>query len=100
MEIRYSTPELQKLCEQQKQMQKKLGAICAKKLRNRLEDIASVLNVSELVAGRPHPLKGDRQGQFALDLVHPLRLVFESANNPIPRHNDNSVIIFLGSRCT
>jgi toxin HigB-1 len=39
--------------------------------------------VTDLVAGRPHPLKGDRLGEFALDLEGGRRLVFESANEPI-----------------
>jgi proteic killer suppression protein len=33
-------------------------------------------------------LKGNRQGQFAVDVVHPYRLIFEPANDPIPRKDD------------
>jgi proteic killer suppression protein len=40
---------------------------------------------------RPHPLKGDRDGQFALDLVHPQRLLFEPANETIPRLEDGGI---------
>jgi toxin HigB-1 len=61
--------------------------------------------VQELVAGRPHPLKGDRAGQFALDLDGGKRLVFEPANEPIPYKQDGSIdgaivthicIVFIG----
>ena len=68
----------------------------------------------ELVAGRPHPLKGDseallrsadRAGQFAVDLEGAKRLVFEPANDPIPCNEDGSIdwskvthvcIVFIG----
>jgi proteic killer suppression protein len=42
MEITFSDRKLQKLCEQQNQARKKLGANCAKKLRIRLADLAAV----------------------------------------------------------
>ena len=40
---------------------------------------------------RAHPLKGDREGQFAVDLVHPQRLVFEPNHEPIPRSEDGGI---------
>ena len=56
-------------------------------------------------AGRPHPLKGDRLGQFSVDLQGAVRLVFESSQDPIPRNADKSIawnqvnkvrIVFIG----
>lgn len=64
--------------------EKKLGAACARKLRSRLSDLETVERVSELVAGRPHPLKGDRAGQFSLALEGGTRLVFAPGNDPLP----------------
>jgi proteic killer suppression protein len=61
--------------------------------------------VRELVAGRPHPLKGDRAGQLALDLAGGKRLVFEPIEDPIPQHQDGNIdwskvtqvcIVFVG----
>jgi toxin HigB-1 len=91
MEITFSNHKLQKLCEQQAIAQKKLGKDCARKLRSRLSDLEAVASVQDLVAGRPHPLKGDRLGQFALDLQGGKRLVFEPANDPIPCKEDGSI---------
>ena len=91
VEIRFATSDLRKLCESGKLMTKQLGAITAKKLRNRLEDLVSASCVGELSAGRPHPLKGDREGQFALDLYGGMRLVFVADNLPTPLHQDGSV---------
>lgn len=67
MEITFGDGKLQKLCEQETIAQRKLGANCARKLKTRLADLAAVSCVVELIAGRPHPLKGDRAGEFAVD---------------------------------
>ena len=42
---------------------------------------------------RRHQLKGNRAGQYAVDLVHPNRLVFEPNHNPIPRKKDGGIHI-------
>lgn len=105
MDIEFSSTDLQTLCEQQRRMQKELGDLCGRKLRTRLADLRAVANVADLSAGRPHPLKGDRAGQFALDLHGGKRLVFEPANNPVPTREDESIawnlvtkvrIVFIG----
>lgn len=84
MEIRFKDKKLRELCEKQTVAKKKLGDVCARRLRTRLADLQAVDHVSELTVGNPHPLKGDRQGQFALDLAGGWRLVFAPANDPIP----------------
>ncbi len=91
MEIEFSSAELQALCEQLRRMQKELGDSCSRKLRTRLADMRAVANVADLSAGRPHPLKGSRAGQFALDLQGGKRLVFEPANNPVPTREDDAI---------
>ena len=105
MEITFADDKLQELCEQQKLAQKKLGANCAKKLRTRLAILNAVSCVTELVAGRPHPLKGDRSGEFAVNLEGGKRLVFKPDNEPIPLTEDKSIdwsqvtavcIVFIG----
>lgn len=70
---------------------KKLGDVCARKLRTRLADLSAASRVTELVAGNPHPLTGDRLGQFAVDLAGGWRLVFAPANDPVPRRDDASI---------
>lgn len=91
MEIRFKDKQLRELCEKRAVAAKKLGAIGARKLQSRLADIAAASRVSDLIAGNPHPLKGNRHGQFALDLAGGWRLVFAPANEPIPRRDDASV---------
>lgn len=88
MEIVFKNKTLKDLSEQTKLAQRKLGQEMARKLRARLADLLAASSVAELSAGRPHPLTGDRAGEFALDLVHPQRLVFEAAHDPVPQAKD------------
>ena len=91
MEIRFKDKKLRELCEKRTVAVKNLGDAVARKLGARLADLMAVSNVSELVAGKPHPLKGDRQGQCAMDLAGGWRLVFAPANDPVPRKGDASI---------
>ncbi|MCY4343773.1 MAG: killer suppression protein HigA [Gammaproteobacteria bacterium] len=76
MEVSFRSRRLRKLCEQRNAAERTLGRAGARKLIARLEDLQAAACVADLSAGRPHPLSGDRRGQFALDLSGGLRLVF------------------------
>ena len=91
MKIEFDTLDLQDLCENEKLMKKKFGSACANKLKTRIADLQAATNVSELVAGKPHPLKYKRLGQFSVSILGALRLVFECGKHPIPKTNDESV---------
>ncbi|PCP71798.1 killer suppression protein HigA [Morganella morganii] len=91
MEILFENSKIQKICEQKKEAEKKLGPICARKLRTRLSDLESASRVTDLVAGNPHPLKEDRAGQFALSLHGGYRLVFSPSNDPCPTTPDGAI---------
>lgn len=52
----------------------------------RIDQIRASETVEEMIRyriGRCHPLKGSRDGQYAVDLVHPYRLVFEKQGEVI-----------------
>jgi proteic killer suppression protein len=91
MEIRFRDKRLRELCEQSALAEKRLGAACARKLKLRLQALEAVTCVTKLVAGNPHPLKGDRAGQFALDLAGGRRLVFGPDHEPCPTHPDGGI---------
>jgi toxin HigB-1 len=91
MDVAFGSKGLKDLCEQSKAAQRKLGTASAGKLRSRLADLVAAKAVTDLVAGRPHPLKGDRAGQFALDLSAGQRLVFEPDHDPIPTRDDDAI---------
>ena len=105
MNILYKTDALEKLCTNKKEATRKLGQPGFKKLRTRMADIRAAQKVTELVAGNPEPLKGDRKGRFSLRLHGGDRLVFEPAHEPIPEKEDGSTdwsrvtavrIVFIG----
>lgn len=33
--------------------------------------------------GRCHPLQGNRKGEYAMDLIHPYRLIFKKKENTL-----------------
>lgn len=91
MEIRFKNKKIRELCEKRAVAEKKLGAACARKLRARLDDLDAAGRVTDLTAGNPHPLKGDRFGQFALDLAGGWRLVFAPDHDPCPARAEQPI---------
>lgn len=91
MEIRFRDLKIQDLCQKKASAVKKLGDISARKLRARLADLEAAATVSELVSGRPHTLKGNRAGEFALDLAGGDRICFSAAHSPNPILADLSI---------
>lgn len=91
MKVSYDNDDVETLCKQSKVAVKKLGAESAKKLQRRLSELFAATVVSELVAGRPHPLEYDRAGQFAVDLHKGKRLVFKPTRKPPPFKADGSI---------
>jgi len=87
MEIYFRTNKLQKICNNKKIMEKKLGSQMSFKLQQRLFELSAADNlndISHLSPTRLHELTGNRKGQFSVDLIHPFRLLFIIANDPVP----------------
>lgn len=82
MEILFDNNDIQKLCTDKRLVQRRLGADAAKKLQARLMDLSAATVVADLTAGNPHPLKDNREGQFALNISGSKRLVFVSNHEP------------------
>ena len=58
----------------------------ADKIHQRIDEICAVDTVEIMIQfhiGRCHTLKQNRKGQYAVDLVHTYRLVFEKIGNEI-----------------
>jgi toxin HigB-1 len=91
LEINFKDKKTRALCEQSAVAEKKLGADCARKLRTRMSDLEAATRVTDLVAGNPHPLKGNRQGQFALDLAKGWRLVFSPDDEGCPQPDNGAI---------
>ena len=79
MEVRFADRRLRDLVASERDLVRRFGRDCARKIGQRLQQlrVAETLAELRLMAGRCHELTGDRAGCLALDLVQPLRLIFE-----------------------
>ncbi len=87
MNVVFKGSKLRKLANERKKLIRKYGPETAKVIGRRLDQLRAADSLDDLPKigrGRCHELKGDRDGTLSLDLVHPLRLIFEPANAPIP----------------
>lgn len=60
-------------------------------LQRRLAQIDAAPTVRDLPAGNPHPLKGDRAGQFTVNLDGGRRLVFVPDYDELPQSDDGGI---------
>ena len=94
MQIRFTSKKLGKTLTQEKEMVREYGAECAAKIKRRMMELGAADNLLLLPpAARCHPLEGDRKGQFAVDLQHPFRLIFEPSCDEILLKEDGSLDI-------
>lgn len=94
MEITFQNRKLEKLAENYSKCQQAMGSIRAKLYIKRLNDLYGALSLEDVrnLPGRYHELTNDRKGQWACDLDHPYRLIFEPHENPIPVDEDGKYI--------
>ena len=86
MQIEYKNNRIAKICTNIYEAEKKHGKEMAEKIHIRIKQISAALYIDMLLKyniGRCHQLKGSRKKQYAMDLVHPYRLVFEKKGNEI-----------------
>ena len=84
--ISYKNKKIEKICTNADIAEKSYGRDMAYKIQQRLGEIEAADNVEMMIQyhiGRCHPLKQNRKGQYALDLVNPYRLVFEKKGNEV-----------------
>lgn len=94
MDIAFRTRRLQKAFNAERELKKTYGARMARTLMIRLAVLKSSRTLAMVPTTRPerlHPLVGKRIGQYAVDLVHPFRLIFEPNHDPVPRRQDGSI---------
>jgi proteic killer suppression protein len=86
--------KLKKILEDKNEIIKKYGFKMAGKIMQRIDDMKFAENLEILMKlpGNHHPLKGDRKGQFACDLVQPYRLIYKPGNDPLPINDDGMLI--------
>lgn len=85
MYIEYGDKKLKRALEDERKLTAQYGAANARKICRRLNEIEAAETLGMMVQyriGRCHPLSGNRQGQFALDLEHPFRLIMVPVYEP------------------
>jgi proteic killer suppression protein len=93
MEITFKNNKLHKICASEKQLIRTYGSNCARKMTSRFDDLQAAISLAAFKAlpGRCHELKGNKKGQFSLDLEHPLRLIFEPSNEDVQKQEDGGL---------
>ena len=79
MEVTFKNKKLEKICTDVKTATKKYNEKMAEIITQRIFELRASETIEDLLKdniGRCHSLKGDRKGQYAMDLIHPQRLVF------------------------
>ena len=94
MDIQFASAKLERIFNSQQQLLKTFGKETAKKIGVRMSVLRSAPTLNTVPTKRPdrcHPLKGDRKGEYAVDLNQPFRLVFEPAGDQLAVKGDGSV---------
>lgn len=85
---------MRKACTDSKECIRTWGDQNAKQIRLRVQELRAaetLADVSPMPPTRCHELGQDRKGQFAVDLKDPFRLVFEPADEPVPKLKDGGI---------
>ena len=94
MNLKFSDNKLEKYANNDRTGSKKLGEKRFKKYKQRLDQLKASKTLEDVrfQPGRFHELTSNRKGQWACDLDHPYRLIFEPQENPIPIDSDGKYI--------
>lgn len=93
MKISFKSTKLARSLTEAKEIQKAFGTM-AKKVNQRMKEISASANLEvlkSLPAANCHELKGDRKGEFAVDISGNYRIVFIPDHHPVPIKDDNSI---------
>ena len=94
MNLKFSDNKLEKYANDDRTGSKKLGEKRFKKYKQRLDQLKASKTLEDVrfQPGRFHELTSNRKGQWACELDHPYRLIFEPQENPIPIDSDGKYI--------
>jgi proteic killer suppression protein len=84
--IEYKNRRIEMVCTDAYEAEKKHGKAMAEKLQHRVDQIVAAISVEMMIQyriGRCHQLTGNRKRQYAVDLIHPYRLVFEKKGTEV-----------------
>ncbi|MCX6221044.1 MAG: killer suppression protein HigA [Bacteroidia bacterium] len=93
MKISYQSNRLRKSLNEAKEIQKEFGTM-AKKVSQRMKELIASDNLEVLKsipAANCHELKGNRKGEFAVDISGNHRIIFVPDHDPVPVKEDHSL---------
>lgn len=85
MDISFKDKKLAKTCNSERALIRAYGKANARKIMMRLALLENAETLSDVPVTPPtrrHELKGNRTGQYAIDVQQPYRLIVEPANRP------------------
>jgi plasmid maintenance system killer protein len=93
MEIAYGSNKIKKKLSSSSEIKKAYGTM-AKKVQVRIDEIEASPNLAilmQLPAANCHPLKGNRSGEWAVDISGNYRMIFEIDHYPVPRKENGEI---------
>jgi plasmid maintenance system killer protein len=93
MIIEYSSKKQKQLYDSSKKLTRRYGSENARKIRMRMDDLDSAINLDEMqcLPGHTHELHGNRAGTFSIELHKGWRLIFEPVEDPPPLKKDGGL---------
>jgi len=94
MKISFRKKKLAKTFNQERLLVKEYGKENGRVIMRRMDVLKAALNLEQVPRIKPerlHELKGDRKGEFAVDLKHPFRLILIPDCEDIPRNKDGGI---------
>ncbi len=88
MNIDFARQKLEKTFNSEAALKRVFGDRMARTIAMRMAVLRNARTLSMVPVTKPerrHQLEGGRAGQYAVDLVHPHRVVFEPNHDPMPR---------------
>ena len=94
VDITFRTSRLARVFNSDRDLKRTYGDRMTRRIQTRmaiLKNSRTLDLVPTTPPDRRHQLTGDRRGQFAVDLVHPRRIVFVPNHHPVPLRDDGGM---------
>ncbi len=94
MDIVFARRKLEKTFNSATALKRAFGDRMARTIAMRMAVLRNARTLSMVPVTKPerrHQLEGGRAGRYAVDLVHPHRLVFKPNHDPMPRKEDGGI---------
>ncbi len=93
MKIDFGNNKLRKQMSSASEIKRAFG-VNAKRIQQRLDEMITSPNLAmlqQIPAANCHPLKGDRQGEWAVDISGNHRIIFEPDHHPLPKKENGEI---------